>query len=555
MRPALPGVGPATAKTVSAKAAGARAGDATAAEAKAAGAAADGGADDEVPRWAAQALEQFLHVTCWLDPGEDGERLTATVRFTGQRTDVTGKPGPGDTFTQEETYQGIVPGSGPVAVTAEVRGVNPGTWSVTARPVSRAVAGQSRPAAAPAPAVAGRVPWPRRVTVQAGPNTTVHTASTLRSKVPGVIRYAYACLVVLGVLTGLAIEGVLLAAGHYPVLRPELLSVAAVAAGVIGGKAWYAAVSGGKWDGWCIQGFVGGAAVVVAAVAVVGPGVPKGAFLAAATPALLIGMGIGRHACFWAGCCTGRPTASRWGIWSSDRRLGCRRMPVQLYEAWTALVVGAATLGVILALGLPRSGAVGIVALAAYTLVRQGILSFRDEPRHWPYGRAVTASLAAAALIAGVVVLVVALTGQALPSFVGKSGRCSLPMLTLRTIAAPRYPADGGRGDGKGGREQRPQDQPRRERVIEVGDARGGDYRAREELQYQGRGEQESGVTHAERAAEQFPAAELPHPADEQAERADAEAGSEEYAVSGAGQDSGLDQAEESDREGERERR
>ena len=413
MRPALPGIGPATTMPATGragtKAAGAKTADATAAAAKpVARAAADGGADDEVPRWAAKALEQLLHVTCWLDPGEDGERLTATVRFTGQRTDVTGKPGPGDTFTQEETYQGIVPGSGPVALTAEVRGVNPGTWSVSARPVSRAVAGQSRPAAAPEPAAAGRVPWPRWVTVQAGPTSTVHTASTLRSKVPGVIRYAYACLVVLGVLTGLAIEGVLLAAGHYPVLRPELLSVAAVAAGVIGGKAWYAAVSGGKWDGSCIQGFVGGAAVVVAAVAVVGPGVPKGAFLAAATPALLIGMGIGRHACFWAGCCTGRPTASRWGIWSSDRRLGCRRMPVQLYEAWTALVVGAASLGVILALGLPRSGPVGIVALAAYTLVRQGILSFRDEPRHWRYGRAVTASLAAAALLAGVVVLVVA---------------------------------------------------------------------------------------------------------------------------------------------------
>jgi hypothetical protein len=136
------------------------------------------------------------------------------------------------------------------------------------------------------------VPWPRRVTVQAGPNTTVHTASALRSKVPGVIRYAYACLVVLGVLAGLAIEGVLLAAGHYPVLRPEL-------------------------------------------------------------------------------------------------------------------VVGAASLGVVLALGLPRSGAVGVIALAAYTLVRQGILGLRDEPRHWRYGRAVTASLAAAALIAGVVVLVI----------------------------------------------------------------------------------------------------------------------------------------------------
>jgi phosphatidylglycerol---prolipoprotein diacylglyceryl transferase len=418
----LPGIRPATtlpaagktgdesadAKGAGGKAVTAKTADAKAAEAKVTVSATADGADDEVPRWAAKALEQLLHVTCWLDPGEDGEPFTATVRFTGQRTDVTGKPGAGDTFTQEETYQGIVPGSGPVAVTAEVRGINSGTWSVTARPVSRAVVGQSRPAAAPEPAAAGRVPWPRRVTVQAGPNITLRTASTLRSKVPGVIRYAYACLVMLGVLTGLAIMGVLLGTSHYPVLEPELLSVAAVAAGVIGGKAWYAAVSHGKWDGWCIQGFVGGAAVVVAAVAVIGPGVPKGAFLAAATPALLIGMGIGRHACFWAGCCTGRPTASRWGIWSSDRRLGCRRMPVQLYEAWTALVVGAASLGVVLALGLSRSGAVGVIALAAYTLVRQGILGFRDEPRHWRYGRALTASLAAAALIAGVVILVVA---------------------------------------------------------------------------------------------------------------------------------------------------
>ena len=372
---------------------------------KAAGSASVADADEDVPRWAAKALEQLLHVSYWLDPGEEGEPFTATVRFTGQRADVAGKPGPGDTFTQEETYSGIVPGSGPVAVTAEVRGVNPGAWSVTARPVSRAVTGQPRPAAAPKPAAAGRVPWPRRVTVQAGPNATVHTAHVLRSKVPGVIRYAYACLVVLGVLVGLAIAGVLLGTAHYPVLEPVLLSVAAVAAGVIGGKAWYAAVSGGKWDGWCIQGFVGGAAVVVAAVAVAGPGPPKGAFLAAATPALLIGMGIGRHACFWAGCCTGRPTASRWGIWSSDRRLGCRRMPVQLLEAWTALAVGAASLGVVLALGLPRSGPVAIIALATYTLVRQAILGLRDEPRHWRYGRTVTASLAALALIAGVALL------------------------------------------------------------------------------------------------------------------------------------------------------
>jgi phosphatidylglycerol---prolipoprotein diacylglyceryl transferase len=176
-----------------------------------------------------------------------------------------------------------------------------------------------------------------------------------------------------------------------------------VAAGVIGGKAWYATVHRGrKWDGWCIQGFVAGAAVVVAAAAIAGPGLAAGAFLAAATPALLIGMGIGRHGCFWAGCCTGRPTASHWGIWSSDRRLGCRRMPVQLLEAWTALAVGAAALIVVLLAGLPRSGPVAVAGLAAYTLIRQLILGLRAEPRQWRYGRPVTATAAAIALVAGV---------------------------------------------------------------------------------------------------------------------------------------------------------
>ncbi len=367
--------------------------------------AADSGADD-VPVWAARALEQLLTVTYWLDPGEAGDPFTATIRFTGHRTDAAGASGAGDSFSQEETVEGIVPGSGPVAVTAEVRGVNPGAWTVTARPATRSAAGREPSGPRTGPVTARRVPWPRRVTIPASPDVTTRTSTLLRSKVPGIIRYAYACLVVLGAVTGLGLEALLLASGHYPLPRPLLLSAAAVAAGVIGGKAWYAAVHRGrKWDGWCIQGFVAGAAVVVAAAALAGPGLPAGAFLAAATPALLIGMGIGRHGCFWAGCCTGRATASRWGIWSSDRRLGCRRMPVQLLEAWTALAAGAGSLAAVLADGLSRSGPVAIAGLAAYTLVRQLILGLRDEPRQWRYGRPVTAAAAAITLVTGVILV------------------------------------------------------------------------------------------------------------------------------------------------------
>jgi phosphatidylglycerol:prolipoprotein diacylglycerol transferase len=358
-------------------------------------------AQDDVPPWAAYALEQLLTVTCWIDPGGQGEPATATVKFTGRRTDVTGPSRAGDTFSREETFEGIMPGSGPVAVTAEVRGVSRGTWAVTARPVTRGAAGRA--------AGGGRVPWPRRVLVPASPDATMRTHTLLRSPVPGVIRYAYACLVMLGVLTGLGLEALLLASGHYPVLRPMLFSVGAVAAGVVGGKAWYAAVhQGRKWDGWCIQGFVAGAAIVVAVVAVAGAGLPAGAFLAAAAPALLIGMGIGRHGCFWAGCCTGRPTASRWGIWSSDRRLGCRRMPVQLLEAWTALAAGSAALAIVLVAGLARSGLVAVAGLAAYTLVRQFILGLRDEPRQWRYGRPVTSAIAVIAVIMSIVLFAAA---------------------------------------------------------------------------------------------------------------------------------------------------
>src|SRR5262249_26070589 len=147
-------------------------------------------------------------------------------------------------------------------------------------------------------------------------------------------------------------------------------------------------------DGWCIQGFVAAAAIVITAVALTAPGLPASAFLAAATPALLIGMGIGRHACFLAGCCTGRPTPWRGGIWSSDRRLGCRRQPVQLYEAWTALTLGTTALITVLIAGPAQTGPIAITSLAAYTLIRQALLGLRSEPRTWPHGRKLTAALA-----------------------------------------------------------------------------------------------------------------------------------------------------------------
>jgi phosphatidylglycerol---prolipoprotein diacylglyceryl transferase len=358
---------------------------------------------DSLPAWAAKAIEELLTVTYWLDPGQEGEPFTATIRFAGRRAGVSGDPEPGDTFWQEETVERIVPGSGPVAITAEVRGIPSGPWTVTARPVTKGVRPYPPDGHA---AAARRVPWPRRLVIPAGPGATVTTSSLLRSKVPGIIRFAYASLVSLGVLAGLGLEVLLLDRGHYPAFRPLVFSAIAIVAGVIGGKAWYVTVHRGrKFDGWCIQGFVAGAAVVVAAAAFADPGVPRGAYLSVAAPALLIGMAIGRTGCFWAGCCTGRPTASRWGIWSSDRRVGCRREPAQLLEALAALIIGVAVLAVGLLTRLRQDGPVAVAGLAAYTLSRQFIIGLRAEPRQWRYGRPVTAAIAAIGLIASAVLL------------------------------------------------------------------------------------------------------------------------------------------------------
>jgi phosphatidylglycerol:prolipoprotein diacylglycerol transferase len=356
-------------------------------------------------------LRQVLMPTCWLDPGEAGDRYRVTVWFSGRRAGTTGKPKPGDTFTREVTVDGVMPGSGPVAVTAEVHDVNPGDWVVTARPVTRAGSRVVRPYE---PGRDSREPGRRnglphrRVVVPASPRITATTALLPFAKIPGIIRFAYPGLIFAGVLAGLAIQAALLATARLPWVPALVFSLCAVAAGLAGAKAWYIAVHGGRrFDGWCIQGFVAGAAALTAAVPLAGLGVPAGAYYAAAAPGLLIGMGIGRPGCFWAGCCTGRPTASRWGIWSSDRGIGCRRIPVQPLEALLALTAGLAGLAVVLLLGPARSGPLATAALAAYTLGRQFLLRLRAEPpRRSRHDRQVTVIAAATTvLIASIIVL------------------------------------------------------------------------------------------------------------------------------------------------------
>ena len=121
-------------------------------------------------------------------------------------------------------------------------------------------------------------------------------------------------------------------------------------------------------------------------------------------PGLLVAMAMGRVGCFFAGCCGGPPTASSWGVWSSDQRVGARRIPTQLLESVLALSLGLGVLGVVLGHG-PTDGAFFVAAMAAYTLGRQGLLHLRAEPRKTRLGGLVTSALAALVFVAAVVLL------------------------------------------------------------------------------------------------------------------------------------------------------
>ena len=156
-------------------------------------------------------------------------------------------------------------------------------------------------------------------------------------------------------------------------------------------------------NGWCIQGFITGA-ILAAAILLVVLDLPAGVFLDVIAPGLLVAMAVGRVGCFFAGCCGGPPTASRWGVWSSDQRVGARRIPTQLLESVLALSLGLGVLVVDLGRG-PAGGAFFVAALAAYTLGRQGLLHLRAEPRKTRLGGLVTAALAALVLVAAVVLL------------------------------------------------------------------------------------------------------------------------------------------------------
>ena len=361
---------------------------------------------------------QGLTANFWFDSGHAPAPYAATLRLVGRRVGAE-RPSARDSFVREETIHRVLPDSGPVSLTTRVLDVNPGEWTVSAEMIRpRAGAPPSRRQSSDPSDVRAvhRAQWSwLRWRLTAGPPAPIKTRFaplTEFSASPAVVPGSWTALIALGVVLGFVVQSRLLPREHIDAGSVFWVSLLTVAAGIIGAKLWFVALRRtvhGVWRvGMCIQGaLVGAAAMMLAALALLH--LPVGGVLDATTPGVFLGIAVGRVGCFLTGCCAGRLSASRWAVWSSDRKVGARRIPTQLLESLSGLVIGVAGLLVITraTTGATTSGALFVASFAAYTLVRQLLLRLRFEGRQTSRGGQITAVIAAAVLAASVAVLII----------------------------------------------------------------------------------------------------------------------------------------------------
>lgn len=356
----------------------------------------------EMSSFTCQALAekepQTLGVTYWFDAAPNGAPYTVRVHISGRLREQPAA-GQSETFTALATVDDVVPGSGRIAVTTRVPNLSHGTWDVTATPVE--------PAPEDLPADWMSVTDPRLPSGTAVGTTAFGPVVNVLA--PGVRLGAWPALVGTGTALALVIQSLLASRLGLPIPRLLALSLVTCLLGLLGAKTYYLATHPRErriflTPGMSIQGFVLFAVATLFGGSLL-LGLSPGLVLDSTAPGLLLGMMVGRFGCLLGGCCAGRPTSSRWGVWSSDRRLGVRRVPVQLLESSLSGVVGALALAAVLRVGTSAGGLVFVAGFAAYTAGRQLLFPLRGIPRttaHGPMvmlGSASLVALAAAAAL------------------------------------------------------------------------------------------------------------------------------------------------------------
>ncbi len=330
-----------------------------------------------------------LVVSHWFDAGPaGGPDYPATVRISGRRRAVPGRPTKRDTFSIVETVPGVVPGSGRVSTTSWIYDIAPGDWDVTAE-----LLGPERARAAIPDVRLPRASWSWRrwsLSRADGPVRTRWAPLAPLAAIPAVLPGSFTALAVAAIVAAVASQPWFLAPLGIDVGASMVASLSGLVLGLVGAKAWYMGLKGPSRqtlkEGWSVDGFLVTAPLAAIAVAFA-QDLQVPAYLDAVAPGIFLAVAIGRVGCFLTGCCAGRATRG-WGLWSSNRRVGAKRVPAQLIES--ALGLTLATISAIALLGhvAAGSGAVFAFSIVAYAVARQGLLRLRAETRSFSWRRA-----------------------------------------------------------------------------------------------------------------------------------------------------------------------
>lgn len=343
------------------------------------------GTDDDEP--------QALVVTNWFESGAGAAPYLATIRLTGQRLRPAGGGTAENTFVREETIQNVIPNVGRISLTTWVYGIAAGEWAVRAELTrgpdhpARALVSGGRPGQSTEALPRAAWSW-RGWTISTTPNAAIKTRMALLAplaRIPAVVPGIWTGLGVLGVSLAVVLTAVISAGRGISIGQSLLTSLLAVATGLAGAKIWFAVLAPGPWfrglaRGWAVDGFLVVAPITAVAVLLI-QGLSVGAYLDATAPGIFFAVAIGRVGCFFTGCCAGRMTRSRIGIWSSDRRVGARRVPAQLFESSAGFAIAVVSMSLVLLRPPIPDGLIFVLAFAAYAGVRQIMLRIRAEAR------------------------------------------------------------------------------------------------------------------------------------------------------------------------------
>jgi phosphatidylglycerol:prolipoprotein diacylglycerol transferase len=324
--------------------------------------------------------------TYWLERSDVA--TPAAVRFVG--TALDGEH-PGRRFERIVPFPELPARVGRSSLTVPVRGLPSGTWHIEAHALDE---------------------HGQEVGVPQSEDLSARLYPFLRG--PGVRPFAWPALVLLGVVLAVVTQVLLVSKEGLDARAAGLSALGAAVVGYVSAKVgfmlWHRMrPSEFASAGTMIQAFLVGAFGSLVGLAWLA-GLPVLRLLDLTTPGVFAAMALARPGCWLGGCCAGRPTVSGWGIWSSDRRVGVRRVPVQLMESALAAVIASVSLVLVLAVDQRSYGLVLALSVSLYTFGRQLLFPLRAEARRSRRGRLLVTAVAAATTVASLGLLVLVST-------------------------------------------------------------------------------------------------------------------------------------------------